>query len=161
MSETSPEKGLIALIDDDGGVMDFYEDELVKAGFKVNRIMELPAALKYIETTTDKPDLWVIDVMMPVLDESVRVENVLLSEATSWGLTSGRILYRQIRKRPEFKQTPLILFTNVPSPEILNDLERELDANALCESKIMLDPSAFVELIEELTSKPSPAQSDL
>ena len=150
MSKTSPEKGLIALIDDDGGVMDFYEAALVEAGFEVNRIMELPAALKYIETTTDTPDLWVVDVMMPVMDESVCVEGVLLSEATSWGLTSGRILYRQIRKRPEFKQTPLILFTNVPSPDILNDLERELDANAVCESKIMLDPSALVELVSRI-----------
>lgn len=150
MNEEPSDKGLIALIDDDGGVMDFYEEALMEAGYRVTRIMELPKALKYIQKTEERPELWIIDIMMPILDESLRVDGVLLSEATNWGLTSGRVLYRQIRKQPEFKKTPLILFTNVPSPEILNDLERELDPHAICESKIMLDPSSLVEVVSRM-----------
>lgn len=147
MTETPNKEHLIVFIDDDGGVMDFYEEALEDAGYKIERIQELPKALTYIQNTKDKPNLWLVDVMMPVVDEKMKVDGVLLSEASNWGLTSGHLLYRQIRKRVEFKSTPLILFTNVPNSQILNDLEKEIDSKSICESKIMLTPSALVELV--------------
>lgn len=145
MKETSTGMGLIVFIDDDGGVMEFYEEALREAGYEIERIHKLPKALQYIQSTTDEPILWLVDVMMPVIDDTFRVDGELLSSASSRGLASGRLLYRQIRKR--FSETPVILLTSVPSSQILNDLEAEMDGNAICESKLRVEPDDLVALV--------------
>lgn len=155
MSETAGSKGLVVFIDDEDsqtGPMNFYEDALAAEGYEVERIRELPTALDYIRITDDKPVLWMVDVMMPVLIDTLEVDGERLINAASRGLASGRVLYRQIRKR--FTQAPVILLTNVTTPQILESLEAEMDERAVCEAKIAVLPSDLVVLVNSMTEQP-------
>lgn len=148
MSDAAHSKGTIVFIDDDEGPMELYVEALQDAGYAVKRIRKLVEALDYIWNTPAEPALWLVDVMMPVIDESARVDGVLLSTAASQGLGSGRVLYQQIRKR--FPTTPVILVTSVTTPKILQSLEAEMDERAVCEAKIAVLPSDMVALVERM-----------
>ena len=139
---------LVAFIDDDEGPMERYQEALEEEGYKVERFINLIAALEYIRTTNDVPALWLVDVMMPIEDPSFMLEEgqSLLAAATL-GLASGRVLFREIRKR--FQHAPVILLTNVATPDILNAIEAEMDENAWCESKMAFVPSKLVALVQE------------
>ena len=140
---------LIAFIDDDDGPMEFYEEALIDEGFRLERIRDCVEAIHYIQETTESPALWLIDLMMPVKDDSYKIpgERMALSKASNRGLGVGRFLYQQIRKR--FPSTPIIMFTHLASAELLDTLEGEMDKNSSCEAKLDLDPTALVKLIQQ------------
>lgn len=146
MSKSKPPP-LIAFIDDDDGPMEFYEDALLDEGFEIKRIKNCIEAIEYIRTTDACPSAWLIDLMMPIDDDAYKVpgETETLVKASSLGLASGRILYRQIRKR--FPSAQVVLFTHMSTPEILDELEKEMDDNARCEAKLDLMPDELVKLI--------------
>lgn len=141
-------RDLVVFIDDDEGPMERYQDALNDEGYEVERFINLIAALNYIWTTSDVPALWLVDVMMPIEDPNFILEGgqSLLAAATL-GLASGRVLFREIRKR--FPNAPVILLTNVATPDILNAIEAEMDENAWCESKMSFVPSKLVALVGE------------
>ena len=58
----------------------------------------------------------------------------------------GRVLYREIRRR--FPKAQVIMLTNMDTPEILDEIQNEMDENAFCEQKIVLSPSDLISLIK-------------
>jgi DNA-binding response OmpR family regulator len=59
-------KDRILLVDDDDGLRDLYEEELVEEGYEVLTAKNGKEALKRLER--DKPDLAVLDIVMPKMD---------------------------------------------------------------------------------------------
>jgi DNA-binding response OmpR family regulator len=59
-------KDRILLVDDDDGLRDLYEEELVEEGYEVLTAKNGKEALKRLER--DKPDLVVLDIVMPKMD---------------------------------------------------------------------------------------------
>lgn len=148
-------RDLVVFIDDDEGPMELYQKALEDEGYKVERFTSLIAALAYTRTTSDRPALWLVDVMMPIEDASVVIDGQPLMTAAAMGLASGRVLFGEIRKR--FPETPVILLTNVATPDILNVIEAAMDHNSWCESKMMFAPSKLVELVAEKIKASKPA----
>jgi len=146
-SEVNSDSRLVAFIDDEGGPMDWYEDELRFAHYRVKRIKSVVQALDYISTTEEPPDLWLVDLMMPVQDANLKVDGKLLMEEAKEGLACGPVIYQQIRKR--FPTVPVILLTAVATPEILDAIEQKMDENAWCESKMARLPSEIASLVTE------------
>jgi DNA-binding response OmpR family regulator len=59
-------KDRILLVDDDDGLRDLYEEELVEEGYEVLTAKNGKEALKRLER--DKPDLIILDIVMPKMD---------------------------------------------------------------------------------------------
>lgn len=147
MTENKNSQELIVLIDDDDGpVEELYEDALCLEGFKIERIRTAVTALEYIRQTNCHPVVWLVDLMMPIGDATLKVNGELLSKSTSLGLGMGRVLYREIRRR--FPKAQVIMLTNMDTPEILDEIQNEMDENAFCEQKIVLSPSDLISLIK-------------
>ena len=154
MNEKPTKSNLVVFIDDDEGPMEFYEDALRDGGYNIERIYSVLRALDYIQNTDAQPLLWLVDLMMQIEDESVKVEGQPLIKLASLGLASGRVLYRQIRRK--FPDTLVMLLTNMSTPEILDELESEMDVNASCIAKMAMMPSELVALIKKKTEDHGP-----
>ena len=59
-------KNKILLIDDEKDILEFLSYNLIKAGYKIDQAENGDEGLKKLKTF--KPDLIIVDVMMPVLD---------------------------------------------------------------------------------------------
>jgi CheY-like chemotaxis protein len=136
----------IALIDDDDGPILYYETALKDSGFEVVRLKTFKAALEYIQAPSSNPDMWIIDVMIPIGDESLVVEGVEAIRSTSFGLGAGLLLYKMIKER--HSQTPAILLTNITTPQLLDDIERSLCGHDSCETKLGTLPSDLVSMVK-------------
>lgn len=124
--------------------MELYQEALEEAGFQVERIKDAKTALEYIQSAKQSPDLWIVDLMMPVEDEHLRVDGKLLLEVSGLGLTTGLVLYRQIRnKHPSAK---VLILTNMAISQIFIRIQSELGENASIESKLLLLPSELARL---------------
>lgn len=151
MNKDSNNKPLVVFIDDDDGAMELYEESLHDAGFAVHRIHEVPEALHYIRTAEDLPVCWIVDLMMPVLDKDLRVDGQLVAKLARHGLASGQVLYEQIRARPSFAKSPVLILTSVPNPEILSSMEADMDDSHLAiEAKIAVLPSELPGRVNEI-----------
>ena len=80
----------ILLVDDDAVVMCIYRDALARRGFTVDVAEDGLAAIQLLRTT--KPDLLVLDLMMPKL--------------------SGLDLLKYVRSQPQMKELPVIVLSN-------------------------------------------------
>lgn len=79
----------ILMVDDDPNVLKIYSVLLKRKGFEVFSAMDGTVALEILETT--KPDLVILDVMMPGID--------------------GIELCSRIRSDPQTAQTPIIFLS--------------------------------------------------
>ncbi len=61
-------KGTILVVDDDRGAMEALSDILEYEGYKVQRAQNGLQALEYLQTAHPRPDLIVLDLLMPVMD---------------------------------------------------------------------------------------------
>ena len=118
----------ILLAEDEAMLMDLYSTVIKKNGFEV-----LPASngLEALEILKDKkPDLIVSDLAMPDLD--------------------GAGLLAQLRAKPETKDTPVIILTNMSDPSVIANVT-SLHADYLVKSEIK--PIDVVNRINELLGK--------
>ena len=129
----------IVFIDDDHGPMDLYVKALRAAGHHVTHLDTVAAALDHAQEATSPPDLYVLDIMMPV-------EDALDLKEAGYGLTSGIVIYRRIRER--FPMVPVTILTSVSSTRILNDLP--LDDYTQWMAKIDVLPFELAHRIEEM-----------
>lgn len=137
----------VALIDDDGGPILYYEQALKDSGFEVVRLKTFKGALDYIQNTSSNPDMWIIDVMMSIEDESLVVEGVEVTRSTSLGLGAGLLLYKMVKSR--HPQTPVVLLTSITTPQLLDDIEHSLQGQDTCEAKLNTLPSDLVRIVTE------------
>jgi DNA-binding response OmpR family regulator len=89
----------IMIVDDDAQVLDMVELVLKREGYTVLRAFSGQDALETVETT--RPDLFVIDAMMPEMD--------------------GITLCRKLRAQPHTANTPIIFLTGNNSPHSVVD----------------------------------------
>jgi CheY-like chemotaxis protein len=137
----------VAFIDDDDGPILYYEQALKDSGLEVVRLKTLKAALDYIQDPFLNPDMWIIDVMMPIGDESLVVGGVEVAQSTSLGLGAGLLLYKLVKERHPLG--PVVLLTSITTPQLLDDIERGLHEGDTCEAKLDTLPSDLVGLINK------------
>lgn len=89
----------IMIVDDDAQVLDMVELVLKREGYTVLRAFSGQSALETVETA--RPDLFVIDAMMPEMD--------------------GITLCRKLRAQPHTANTPIIFLTGSSSPSSVVD----------------------------------------
>ena len=82
---------LILMVDDDPQIQDLYKTKLSASGFKVSQAFNGEEGLKMAKE--EKPDLILLDILMPVVD--------------------GAKMLVELRKDPDFKNTPVIILTGL------------------------------------------------
>jgi CheY-like chemotaxis protein len=80
----------ILIVEDDKELRDFYTELLTTEGFSITTAENGQLGLEAV--TSQKPDLVLLDLMMPVMD--------------------GKTMLHTMREMPEFKTTPVIVLSN-------------------------------------------------
>jgi len=88
-------KKTIFIIEDELMLADMYKEKMEMAGFEVIQAFDAEEALKKIEGTN--PDLILLDILLP--------------------RQSGIYFLERIREKEEFKETPVIAFSNFDDSE--------------------------------------------
>ena len=138
-------KRIVALIDDDDGPIRYYEVALRDAGYDVVRIKVFKEALDFIMNPQPKPDFWIIDVMMPIKDENLKIDGTEAIRLTSLGLGAGLVLYQELKKK--VPNVPALLLTSITTPTLLNQIEESLESDDKCEAKLDTLPSDLVRIV--------------
>lgn len=121
--------GKILIIEDDRFVRKAYEAKLTLAGFTVITAIDGGEAIEL--TKTEKPDLILLDLMLPVV--------------------SGFEYLRVIKENPETKDIPIVIISNLGQDE---DVKRGMDMGAetyFVKAKVKIEE--MVERIKELVAK--------
>jgi DNA-binding response OmpR family regulator len=129
----------VVLIDDDHGPVDYYVQALRSSDFEVEHLDTVDSALKHVENASEPADLYILDVMVPPGDS-------LDLRESSYGLTSGLVVYERLRER--FPGVPVIILTNISTPEILDALPVG-DQNTTIEAKVELLPFDLVDRVRQ------------
>ena len=122
----------ILVVDDEPDVVTFLQRALESEGFTVIPAYDGLAALDIADT--DKPDLILLDIMMPMM--------------------SGYDVCRQLKSNPQTKMIPIICVTSAQSPDTRNKA-RDAGAQAL-----LLKPFATEELIAQVRRQVGGASSE-
>ncbi|OQA71179.1 MAG: Alkaline phosphatase synthesis transcriptional regulatory protein PhoP [Parcubacteria group bacterium ADurb.Bin247] len=88
-------KKTIFIIEDELMLADMYKEKMEMAGFEVIQAFDAEEALKKIEGTN--PDIILLDILLP--------------------RQSGIYFLERIREKEEFKETPVIAFSNFDDSE--------------------------------------------
>jgi len=91
------EKKTIMIIEDDFFVMDIYQTKLALEGFNIISASNGMVALEKLNTTVVKPDLILLDILMPYVN--------------------GLEVLKKIKERDDLKNIPVILLTNLSQKE--------------------------------------------
>lgn len=100
-------KKTIMIIEDDSFVMDIYQTKLIMEGFDTITAYNGMEALKKLEDPKCRPDLILLDIVMPYVD--------------------GMDVLKKIKEDEELKKIPTILLTNLSQKE---DVEQGLGLGA-------------------------------
>ncbi|MDQ5969885.1 MAG: hypothetical protein QG593_402 [Patescibacteria group bacterium] len=119
----------IAIIEDDPSILEMYKIKFEVGGFEVVTALNGELGLALLEET--KPDLVLLDLMMPKLD--------------------GAHMLVQLRKQTWGKQMPVIILTNISSDESPKILD-ELDVTDYI-IKASSTPQAVFDRVESLLNK--------
>lgn len=130
---TEQPKFLILVVDDEEFIREFYNELLTKEGYKVitaiNGKLGLELAAQY------KPDLILLDIMMPVMD----------------GLTT----LTELQKTPATAQIPVVMLTNAGSVNNMEQAKYNLVYSFLIKSNI--SPDEVLKLIKQLFTNRTPS----
>jgi len=85
----------IVLIEDEEMLSNMYEAKFTKEGYEIKKALDGETGLQLIQT--NKPDLVLLDIIMPKLD--------------------GFSVLRKIKEDPKTKNVPVILLTNLGQDE--------------------------------------------
>lgn len=95
------QKKKIMIVEDDVFVMDIYVTKLSQVGFEVVEASDGAEALKKLKSDPQKPDMILLDIIMPNMD----------------GITA----LKKIRSEEEFKKIPIILLSNLSQKEKIEE----------------------------------------
>jgi len=115
----------IVLIEDEEMLANMYETKFTNEGFQLRKALDGEAGLKLIEE--DKPDLVLLDIIMPKLD--------------------GFSVLKKIRENAKTKDLPVILLTNLGQDE---DIKKGQQLGAVGYLvKANLTPAEVVSKVQE------------
>ena len=92
----------ILVVDDEKGIVDLLVDNLSDEGFNVTSANNGASAL--VEIYRDRPDVVVLDLMLPVLN--------------------GYQVLRELKSHPSTKNIPIIMLTAISSKEVEETVRR-------------------------------------
>ncbi len=119
----------ILLVEDDELMISMYENLLTSKGFKVSTVKNGEECLFFLKTK--KPDLILLDIMMPKMDGLDTLKNIQLNSAT--------------------KDIPVIVLSNLNSESIMTDALSKGVKQYFVKSDV--ENTALIKRINELISK--------
>jgi len=120
----------IFLVEDDPLMVRMYEKVFKLLHYEVEMAFDGEEALAKLQTMNPKPNLILLDIMMPKL--------------------TGFDVLRSIKQKPELKSIPVIALTNLAGEE---EAEKALELGAvLYLVKSQYDPKEIVEKVKEILS---------
>lgn len=102
---TSRAERVILLVEDEQILLNLYTTTLTRAGYTVRTAENVEQALDAVKEMT--PDLVLLDLLIP----NKTIEPVDFHER------GGFLFFKQIRKDKRFDSIPVIVFTNLDSPD--------------------------------------------
>lgn len=122
----------ILVVDDDSFVTDIYQTKLVQEGFEVAVASDGAEAIKKLENVKErKPDLILLDVVMPYVD--------------------GLEVLKKVRSNEKLKDVPIILLTNLSQKKEVEEGLRLGAQDYLIKSHFT--PSEVLEKINSFVNK--------
>jgi DNA-binding response OmpR family regulator len=94
-------KKTIMVVEDDSFVLDIYQTKLTQENFNVISATNGLEAMKKLEEEKTKPDLMLLDIVMPYMD--------------------GLEVLRKIKNNDKLKDIPVILLTNLSQKEKVDE----------------------------------------
>jgi DNA-binding response OmpR family regulator len=88
-------KPIVALVEDDPLIAEMYTTKFTKEGYDIRHAADGFAGLEMVKK--EKPDIILLDIIMPKLD--------------------GFQVLQELRKIAEFKETPVVMLTNLGQEE--------------------------------------------
>ncbi len=122
----------IFIIDDEHPILKMYERTFTLGGFETETASGGVEALAKLNSQQEKPDLILLDVMMPEMN--------------------GIEVLEQIKKANDLKHIPVVILTNVGGNEGVNKRAMELGAMLYLE-KVAHTPAEIVEEVKKLLEK--------
>lgn len=92
----------ILIVEDDKILLEMYQDKFLKENFAVITAENGKIGLE--RTLTEKPDIILLDLMMPVMD--------------------GKRMLSKLRDFPQFKKLPVIVLTNAGEVDNIKETQR-------------------------------------
>ncbi len=127
----------IFMAEDDALVARMYENAFKLSGHEINLAVDGEDALEKLKTIFPRPDIILLDMMMPKLSGLDVIKKIKLEEGLK-----------------EFANIPIVITTNLPKLTIAEDVEKAIQLGAIeYFLKSALDPLEFVKKIEEIISK--------
>lgn len=123
------DKGKILIIEDDITLSKMYEKKFTKDGYHVSTAYDGWEGLK--KTVTAKPDLVILDIVLPRLD--------------------GLALFKKMRSQTETFNTPVILLTNVGNEDAIYESFKLGAVDYLVKTEVT--PAQIVQKVEEFLSE--------
>ncbi len=121
-----PKETIILLVEDDNLLIRMYQDKFVRDGYKVNVALNGEEGL--VKLKEEKPDLILLDIMMPKMD--------------------GFETLKHIKSNSETKGVPVILLTNLGGQD---DAKKGLEMGAVAYLiKSEYTPDEIVEKVKEI-----------
>ncbi len=117
-------KPIVALIEDDPLIAEMYTTKFTKEGYDIQHAADGAAGLEMVKK--DTPSIILLDIIMPKMD--------------------GFQVLTELRKDPAFKQTPVIMLTNLGQEEDVKK-GRELGATDYF-IKTNFTPAAIVDKVK-------------
>lgn len=105
---------LILYIEDDGLLMNMYQDLFTLGGFRFAGARDFAAGRELI--SKEKPDVILLDLILP-------------RQASKWIITElspqlGLDLLAEIKTKPETKDIPVIVLSNLDEPEVIEKAQK-------------------------------------
>ena len=94
--ENDPTKIKILIVDDDKFLVDMYSLKFSESGYEVETAQSGDEAVKKLEAGV-KPDIYLVDVVMPVMDGFELVENIKQNFDGNRGLIVIYVSYTHLR----------------------------------------------------------------
>jgi len=110
--------GKVLIVEDEPILREMYQDKFVHEGFVVVTAENGKVGLE--KTLSEKPDVIILDLMMPVMD--------------------GKVMLQKLREYPEFKKLPVMILTNAGEVENIRETQRYDNAREfLIKSNVTVD----------------------
>jgi DNA-binding response OmpR family regulator len=123
----SPNPKKILIVEDEKMLADALELKFKHEGFTVLKADNGQTGLNLV--TSDKPDIILLDLMMPVMD--------------------GKTMLKKVREIPEFKYLPVIVLTNAGDVDSIRETKTFYDANEFL-IKSNVSPEDIVKAVRDL-----------